>query len=738
MMTLIRLWIPLATLAILGCVSDEESSARRPGSLEIGPTPTAATSPGRDTVDLGLRLSVAQVRSPFGSFDFSNPTSEMETLQEGWSQRPWELEKGYAWGVGAGSRLTFFAPRSQEVSVRFRARAYDAEDDRPDQTIRFFLQGTEVDVVELWPFTRSYRIRLPARKIRAGINHLELRYRWSQAPAEVDPDSEDERPLAVKWEEIRLEGRLDGGRGDRAVEAPGGDLLLPPAHRIDYFLHLGPGDRLRLNGLEPQEAPGSPRLVVELEEEGKRDLRNVTIEPAGADRSLDVVLGLDTPGPVRLSLLTVNDAGWWDRIRGEPGGLRVLAPRVLRHQSPGVTRNEPRTRTLAESLPDRPNVFIYLIDTLRADHLGCYGYPRPISPEIDSFAGNAVLFRRAVAPSSWTRSSVASLLTGVHPRSHGAIGRDDALPEEARTLAELLQDAGYRTTAFITNGNVGARAGFAQGFDEFRHLEEEDTERIHRFSDELNEAFFDWLDSEPETSEPLFAYVHATDPHGPYTPPEPFRSRFASRVRDPQVGLMEPLQELTRGERVPTDSLRRDLLALYDAEIAFNDAQFGAFLDGLEARGLDRSSVVVLVSDHGEEFYDHGWWQHGKTLYREQIWVPLVVKLPREGAGGSVVEPVVGLVDVVPTLLELAGVDPPPLVQGESLLPLLSGGDVPGGPRRAFAHLDLDQRFGESVVTRDSHFVFHRNEHWTGPGLFDWSRDPEETRNLADERPVRV
>jgi arylsulfatase A-like enzyme len=182
----------------------------------------------------------------------------------------------------------------------------------------------------------------------------------------------------------------------------------------------------------------------------------------------------------------------------------------------------------------RPNVIVYLVDTLRADHLGTYGYAPPTSPSLDAMAAEGIVFERMFAQSGWTRTSVASLMTGLNPPVHGILGRDDALPEEAITLPVLMGDLGYETLAVITNSNVSETFGFDRGFDTFRYLREQVRDlnpEVHRLSDDVNTEFFAWLDDR-ETDRPFFAYLHTSDPYAPYTPrpplSRPIRRRHAA------------------------------------------------------------------------------------------------------------------------------------------------------------------------------------------------------------------
>lgn len=383
------------------------------------------------------------------------------------------------------------------------------------------------------------------------------------------------------------------------------------------------------------------------------------------------------------------------------------------------------------------DVLVYLVDALRADHMGLYGYERDTSPNLDAFAEDAVVFRRGVANSAWTRSAVASLFTGLYPESHGVLGRDDALSPDARTLALLLSESGYATAAVVTNGNVSRGYGFPIGFDTWVQLREERSETIHRYSDKVNEEVFDWLDDR-DPRKPFFLYAHTTDPHEPYTPPQPYRRRFAPGVapgsKHRPIRIAELLEERPDFD---LEALNRDFIDLYDAEIAFNDAQFGRLVEQLRSAGLYEDMLIVVLADHGEEFLDHGGWAHGKTLFGEQIDIPLIVKFPGNWAAGTRVDALAEQVDVVPTILDVLGLEVPAEVQGNSMLGAPLAGEF-GPVGMAMAHLSLDGRRTAALMT-DRWKLIRRlpslRQTW-GLELYDLFEDPGEQVDLSSERPI--
>lgn len=407
-------------------------------------------------------------------------------------------------------------------------------------------------------------------------------------------------------------------------------------------------------------------------------------------------------------------AGLLLSLDGRPGGPAAGA-------APGARAAKP------------PNVVLYGIDTLRADHLGCYGYPIPTTPRIDAFAREAVLFENAYSPSSWTRPAIVSLFTGLGPRAHGVNGRLSRLDEEAVTLAERLREAGYETAAFVTNSVLHERFGVAQGFGRWELFRETNGPEMHRLSDELVEAAAAWLRTPRDR--PFLLYLHATDPHAPYTPREPFRTALAEGV-DPALGEKPRIDDVILSGAAAAPH-RDALVRLYDGEVAFADAGFGRFVDALDEAGLAESTLVVLLSDHGEEFLDHGGWTHGQTLYEEQLRVPLLVRLPGAGRQGSRIGAPVSLVDVFPTIADLAGIDPPAGIDGRSLTGAIRGRDLPR--REMFPYLDYPPWRLEALISGELKIIRPLPPNPEGePELFDLANDPGERRDLADEQPSAV
>lgn len=398
------------------------------------------------------------------------------------------------------------------------------------------------------------------------------------------------------------------------------------------------------------------------------------------------------------------------------------------------------------SQPGPPHLVLIVVDTLRADHLGAWGYDRPTSPFLDSLADRGVRFSHAFAPSSWTKPSVGSLFTSLLPSEHGAVSFADNLSPQAPLLATRLREAGYRTIGISGNFvHVNETAGFARGFDVWRTLAQrlegpegalltlgEGEHALYlraQPAERVNEAVFTALPA-PEDG-PVFLYVHYMEPHADYAPPEPMRRAFA---RDPAAHAAGPpatsdyVVDLAAGRRSIDDREHERLVDLYDAEVATVDRAIGSLVEGLVERGF-RDAVLVVVSDHGEEFGDHDGWFHGVTLYGESLHVPMLFRDLRRPGPGTQHDRPVDLLDVPTTLLSLAGATPAPGMRGRDLL-------ATGFPTRELvAELHPDPLFERKVRPRVQRLALLR---WpwkvilrdgAAPLVYDLARDPAEARS---------
>ncbi|MFQ5349848.1 MAG: sulfatase, partial [Thermoanaerobaculia bacterium] len=386
---------------------------------------------------------------------------------------------------------------------------------------------------------------------------------------------------------------------------------------------------------------------------------------------------------------------------------------------------------------ERPNLLLYVIDTLRADHTSLYGYERRTTPRLEALAGEGILFDPAWANASWTRPGTATLLTGTLPSAHGAMNTLSLLSPDVELLSQTLQAAGYATHAVVTNPNLRGRWGLDRGWDEYRYIDLD-----LRFTDSsavLNREVVPRLAELATAGKPFFLYLHSMDPHAPYQPPVGYRQYLDPDYEGPVDGSMESvrrlLAELRRDGAEAHAADLEQLYGLYDGGILHNDARIGELVDALESHGLLESTAILVTSDHGEEFFEHGGVMHGHSLYQEQIRIPMLLRPP----GGVAPRRVGGAqqVDVAVMLAALAGVAPAPTMIGRDLS---ASGDADARP--VFSEEELRDRRLWSLVEDGMKLHYNRNarhaeyQRQETRELFDLAADAGETDNLYRSRPV--
>lgn len=404
--------------------------------------------------------------------------------------------------------------------------------------------------------------------------------------------------------------------------------------------------------------------------------------------------------------------------------------------------------TVTPGVPAPGSVVIVMIDALRADRLGAYGSEDGLTPNLDALAEQSVVFDEAAPTSSWTRSSIASIFSGRYPISHTVLGREDLLPSRILTLAEVLQ--GHADTwnfGITTNPNSSESIGFGQGFDHYQRPRDgeprsypEDDIGLISAETVTRTALGLWDDERNEEGRAPFAFVHYMDPHDPYMPnpdlmnePEP-DGRFSGSRAD-----LVRMREMPDAQRTEADEAR--LWHLYDGEVRYTDQWIGELIEGFKARGVFEDMLLIVTSDHGESFWEHGKRGHGQTLYRTLMHVPLMIKLPGMGPGdGRRVETPVSLVDLAPTVVDAMRLPRPRDFEGRSLLPLVQGGERDPALEYIYSELYLIERYTKTSIRHGDYKLiatYHKNEEGeyaaTETELYNLAADPGEQENLADD-----
>ncbi len=377
----------------------------------------------------------------------------------------------------------------------------------------------------------------------------------------------------------------------------------------------------------------------------------------------------------------------------------------------------------------RWNVVLISVDTLRADRLGCYGYERSTSPSIDMLAKRGVRFENVISECSWTAPAHMTLFTGLYPTTHGVTTPGVCLWDRIPTLPEVFEQNGYRTFAYTGGANVAAYYGFGRGFERYvvsgeekNGLKSHALDKTFALAQEQIERFG------PE--EPYFLFLHGYDVHSPYEPWEPWASKFRSPDAEPFQDYLFDDYEFKKKGRCLSPGNIKFLSDLYDSGVARADSLLGTFFEFLEERRELERTIIIFLSDHGEEFGEHGWVGHYGTIYPECLRVPLVVVGP--GLDPGVVKQGVGLKDVMPTVLELVGLPAPP-TRGCSLVPLMQSERIDPWP--LFSETDYGVRL-RSLIWDGHQLILEAYD--PVPRLFDLVADPNAARDIAADYPGRV
>jgi arylsulfatase A-like enzyme len=377
----------------------------------------------------------------------------------------------------------------------------------------------------------------------------------------------------------------------------------------------------------------------------------------------------------------------------------VLGISLFLNQEPLTATQNPMSDTLA---PNRPNVILVTLDTVRADHLSLYGYERDTSPNLKRFSEQATLYTRAIATSDMTLPSHASIFTGLYAKKHRAhfdpprllLGRP--LKDRFHTIAESLSENGYTAMGVVANhGFLSRQFGFHQGFEYYdqrvpvpflgftkayyirqgirniliRFFPLRYFEPVYRNAEKINEQVFSLLYRvRQKENRPIFLFVNYMDTHWPYIPPDPFDKLYPGKIeRYTSAHYVSMQSQVLKLDRKVTQKERSHLVSQYDGEIVYLDAQLGNLFKKIKDLGLYDNSIIIITSDHGEAFGERGFVGHVNSVYQDQIWVPLIIKYPKISRK-AVVHDLVSLIDLMPTVLDVLNFPIPSNIDGISLL----------------------------------------------------------------------
>jgi choline-sulfatase len=466
--------------------------------------------------------------------------------------------------------------------------------------------------------------------------------------------------------------------------------------------------------------------------------------PGTAQLTIDVA-GQSSPLVGTSVGTTAVESTAWRHLRADLPQASAGASLTYMSQDESVLRSLPRIYSQRDRTP-RPSVVWIVLDTVRADYLGCYGHDRPTSPHMDKLASRSLVFERAISPASWTLPAMTSMLTGLYGESHGVLHTEHQLDGSYVSFVEVLAAAGYTTGAVVSGTFTDSMWGFDQGFDEYDDLgmvvDDRDggqatieamEQGAHRrvTSPEVTDRALHFLERNQDKR--FFLMAHYFDPHQDFVEHKGVSERFGPRpAASKAFGNLDP-------DRAATARLR----GLYEGEIAFTDHHLGRLLERLQEPPFGGNVVIVITSDHGEEFYERQWLGHGNSLFNELVHVPLLVHVP--GVEARRVKTPVTTLDLAPTLLELCAIGNE-FGQGRSLVELFEQ-EAQESPRSIYSSLfqsiapesgDISPQIGFRVDRKNSAAVKDERLSAMGELLFDWEQDPAQERNLGRTQPARA
>ena len=641
---------------------------------------SACDEPAQEEELLARQIAVAQKNWDGILLEFGSPRALPQLSEHGWSHGETATAGNmFRWAVEETASFTFVSDREGNQLAWLECEPFLYQGS-PAQWIGLTVNGEDLTEVELRPARESYPIELP---LVTGENTVEMRFRYAGDP---NRGSADRRRLAAAFYRFDIPPESDapvaGRKGPFAWLDEDEGLHLPAGGGVMLYADVDGDARLELT-------TSGPGLTVKVRSEGG----------ALVDASVDASWSreLNASGAIEIS-------------------LRAEAAIVVRPElfvpAPAPVKREASLPGAVDS-----NIVLVFLDGANALRMS-----PTTTPVLAALTDDSIVFDNAVTQAVYTIASIGSVLTGQYPERHQSVSFADKLRDDVVTFPALLAENGYRAAGFSGNAVASKTFGLDQGYQEFFQIWERDDYTGH--GDSVLVAFRDWLGGVGEDR--FFAYVHFREPHFPYNPPAPFDTKFGASDLFPDGmadwPVVEALNTQAASGTAPTQEVLERVRALYEGNFAYVDDLIGQLISSLEDQGLDDDTVVIVTADHGEALFEHGYIGHNTQLYEESIRVPLMIKLP--GQLPRRVDDIVELIDLAPTILELAGVHVPETMQGRSLL-----------------HPDADRVAFTRTVWKRARYSARNDRYkliWdsrTGvTELYDLETDPIEKQNIVAER----
>ncbi len=671
-------------------------------------------------------------------------------LEDGWSR---QFEWGI-WGIGHESRIKIPPLKKESHLLYLECCPLKVPIKGLQQTIQVWVNENDCGKIELRPRWDKYFIIIPSASLLNDSNDIVLSYAYSLSSQELGTGT-DTRQLAVRFKKIgifavsrhtdmsesdfiknleenlpdaeRFKANSDRKRNTIIFNQPG-KLVVP------YHLPMNSDSlKFKLEGVTSLGTPYSFRIKIDDLHGRSEDLVVITSEniknySSSGSGLFRLPLGSFSG---RFCLIT------FDLETPQKSQLKIVSPELKLQGKESYESKKDSSYYLSSDLSSfdksNPDIVMIILDAARPDHFGCYGYTKNTTPNIDRLSNGCLLFNDAFTMAPYTLCSIPTMITGVSFADHGVIGHGQKLHSNVKTLAEYLHENGYLTIAFSATPNNSVSKGFDQGFDEFHEIW-----AGTKYSKNRRDPF--WLSHRVKErlekgigEKPLYLQLHYVPPHEPYDPPPEFDIFGDDDYSGHYDGSHNTLRSIERGILVPQKSDLEEIISLYDGNLLRVDNAVELVLETLRKRKKWKETVILITSDHGEAFYEHGRMEHNTTLYDEMLRVPFILRIP-EGHPSTEIkkEKMVSLADIVPTLLGLVNIKPESYVSGINILS--QGTDRPDDMDRY-----LIARSGSEIAP----YFSCRTQRWKiiindarYQQLYDLENDPGETRNILYLRPV--
>jgi hypothetical protein len=597
--------------------------------------------------------------------------SDQKYLIQGWESFNPENKKEISFRLTEGpvSLIQFFLTSLSDIKIIFNCEPQTKEE-RTILTAEVSINGRYLQE-ERFSKERNTRLKIPSSFLKYGTNTLTFQWQ-DQGPPVRFYSMKIQRSDNILQNQTREEISVAASKEEPAFQVPRGAIL-------EYYVNLPKNPVLKFGLSSNKSVPGRSTVHIAVyNEKGEKSSNAYSIEHSEKVRHHK--LRLKEFEKETIKIIFSNDivsdpntlVSWVNPVISSSSQKSMLT--IWEAESLDSVRSFSKQKQ-EESNNKKPHVFIYLPDTVRADHLGIYKYWRATSPYLYEFSKDSLLFNNCFANASWTKAAVGSILTGLYPNKHHGEDEREKVSNEAQFLSEILRTNGYSTVYLTSNGNASSAFNFDQGNDFYKLVGKERKNQFYS-SKEINSEFFKLIEDNPGlTEKPLFAFLHTIDPHDPYTPKAPFL-KFVEfdKTRQNLRRVRNALNKKYSGTLSQKDL--DYMMSLYDCEILHNDHSFGKFIEFLKSEDLYEDSMIIFVSDHGEQFHEHGNFRHGRSIYNEEIHVPLVIKFPGGKYGGTKSDVYVSQVDILPTILDYLDINIPPEVDGINILTLMNRPEI--------------------------------------------------------------